>query len=225
MRDAWFAAQGYRVTRFWNHEILHQTRVIEDTIWRDVNTPLFSPSSVPSGSLLPQGEKGASQQGEDKKPPELQVFDYIYGVLHCPAYRETYAQFLKIDFPRIPYPSSPDSFADISAKGEQLRRLHLMEPAAIGDTPYPFKGDGDCTVEKPYFEASKVFINKAQYFEGVTLLAWEFYIGGYQPAQKWLKDRKGRQLSFEDVKHYQRIIKILSETHRIMQTIILPLEI
>jgi hypothetical protein len=80
-------------------------------------------------------------------------------------------------------------------------------------------------VEKPYFEASKVFINKAQYFEGVTLLAWEFYIGGYQPAQKWLKDRKGRQLSFEDVKHYQRIIKILSETHRIMQTIILPLEI
>ncbi|MEO0389385.1 MAG: type ISP restriction/modification enzyme, partial [Pseudomonadota bacterium] len=68
-------------------------------------------------------------------PDEVQTFDYIYGVLHCPAYRDTYAEFLKIDFPRIPWPTSPDAFWDISAKGTQLRQLHLMEPAAIGPAP------------------------------------------------------------------------------------------
>lgn len=152
-------------------------------------------------------------------PDEVQVFDYIYGVLHCPAYRDTYREFLKIDFPRIPWPATPDAFWDISEKGNQLRRLHLMEPAAIGDTPYPFKGDGDGVVDKPAYKDGKVWINADQYFEAVPEVSWGFYIGGYQPAQKWLKDRKGRQLSFDDIRHYQRIIKILSETDRIMQTI------
>jgi predicted helicase len=165
--------------------------------------------------------KAAGLKGIDGD--EVKVFDYIYAVLHCPAYRETYAQFLKSDFPRIPYPASPESFADLSAKGETLRRLHLMEPAAIGATPYPFKGEGTGEVDKPRFENGRVWINTTQFFEGVPMLAWEFYIGGYQPAQKWLKDRKGRELSFDDVKHYQRIIKILSETHRIMQTITMDL--
>ena len=198
-------------------------------------------------------------------------------MLHSPDYRRTYAQFLKIDFPRIPYPASPDVFAHFAEKGGQLRRLHLMEDAAIGATPYPFKGareDGDDNVVvKPAFsqapfasspvemprggtkpmgvstsldtngegsstngEGSKtnglevgqdgsgrVHINPDQYFDAVPLIAWEFHIGGYQPAQKWLKDRKGRALSFEDVMHYQKIIKILCETDRIMKEIELPL--
>ncbi|PPD14207.1 MAG: DNA methyltransferase [Methylobacterium sp.] len=156
-------------------------------------------------------------------PHEVAVFDYIYGVLHCPAYRRTYAEFLKIDFPRIPWPASPDEFWDISAKGTLLRKLHLMEPAAIGPTPYPFKGEGNTVVEKPEFRDGRVWINKAQYFDEAPPVSWEFYIGGYQPAQKWLKDRKGRQLSFEDAKHYQRILKILSETDRIMKTISMTL--
>lgn len=155
---------------------------------------------------------------------EVQVFDYIYGVLHCPAYRQTYAQFLKTAFPRIPYPPSPASFADIAAKGAQLRALHLMQPEAIGPTPYPLKGEGNMVVDKPHFENDRVYINATQHFDSVPQLAWEFYIGGYQPAQKWLKDRKGRELSFDDVKHYQRIIKILSETDRIMKTITLDLD-
>lgn len=156
-------------------------------------------------------------------PDEVAVFDYIYGVLHCPAYRSTYAEFLKIDFPRIPWPASSDEFWDISAKGTLLRKLHLMEPAAIGPTPYHFKGEGNTVVEKPEFRDGRVWINKAQYFDDAPPVSWEFYIGGYQPAQKWLKDRKGRQLSFEDVKHYQRILKILSETDRIMKTISMTL--
>ena len=118
---------------------------------------------------------------------------------------------------------------DIAAKGGQLRALHLMQPEAIGATPYPFKGEGDGMVAKPHFGAGpggegKVHINATQWFDAVPQLSWEFHIGGYQPAQKWLKDRKGRELSFEDVKHWQAIIKILSETHRIMQTITMELD-
>ena len=151
------------------------------------------------------------------KPDEVAVFDYIYGVLHCPAYRETYAEFLKIDFPRIPWPSSPEAFWDVSTKGTELRRLHLMEPDAIGETPFPFEGlEGDNVVNAPTFQDCKVWINAAQYFDNVPEVSWGLFIGGYQPAQKWLKDRKGRTLSFRDVKHYQRILKILSETDRIM---------
>jgi hypothetical protein len=154
---------------------------------------------------------------------ELRVFDYIYGVLHSPDYRATYAQFLKIDFPRIPYPASPEVFAHVADKGGRLRRLHLMEDAAIGDTPYPFLGNGDGVVVKPEFIGGKVQINPDQYFDGVPEIAWNFHIGGYQPAQKWLKDRKGRTLGFDDVRHYQKIIKILGETDRIMKEIVLPL--
>lgn len=156
-------------------------------------------------------------------PDEVAVFDYIYGALHCPAYRDTYAEFLKVDFPRIPWPSTPDEFWDVSARGAALRKLHLMDAAAIGHTPFPFLGEGDGLVDKPRFEDSKVWINATQYFDNAPEVSWRFHIGGYQPAQKWLKDRKGRALSFEDVKHYQRILKILSETSRIMEEIIMTL--
>ncbi|MBV5310439.1 type ISP restriction/modification enzyme [Chromatium okenii] len=152
-------------------------------------------------------------------PNELAVFDYVYGVLHCTEYRETYAEFLKTDFPRIPWPRSPTAFWAITDKGAQLRRLHLMEPAAIGETPYSFKGEGNLVIDKPRYDVGKVWINKMQYFDEVPEIAWMFYIGGYQPAQKWLKDRKGRELTFAEIKHYQSVLKILSETDRIMRTI------
>ncbi|MEL6946189.1 MAG: type ISP restriction/modification enzyme [Pseudomonadota bacterium] len=161
--------------------------------------------------------------GDDGRPNEVAIFDYIYGVLHCPAYRETYKEFLKIDFPRIPYPPSPEVFRDVQEKGTALRRLHLMEEAVIGETPFPFTGDGDSVVGKLKYEGGAVFINDTQCFEAIPEIAWNFYIGGYQPAQKWLKDRKGRTLSFDDILHYQKIIKILSETDRMMKTIQMPL--
>jgi predicted helicase len=159
----------------------------------------------------------------EARPDEVKVFDYIYGVLHSPAFRETYAEFLKIDFPRVPFPRDPETFAHLSSKGEALRRLHLMEPDAIGATPYSFEGDGESVVDKPRYEAGQVWINETQYFDAVPAYAWEFHIGGYQPAQKWLKDRKGRALSYDEIRHYQRIIKILSETGRIMAEIELPM--
>ncbi|UVO55294.1 type ISP restriction/modification enzyme [Sphingomonas sp. SUN039] len=162
----------------------------------------------------------------DARPSEVRVFDYIYGVLHAPDYRRAYAEFLKIDFPRIPYPPSAHVFAHISEKGEALRRLHLMEAAAIDDTPYPYVGDGDDVVAAGYpkFEDGKVWINKDQHFDAVPPVSWAFPIGGYTPAQKWLKDRRGRTLSWDDIGHYQRIVKILIETDRIMKEIVLPLD-
>ena len=220
-----------------------------------------SPPTTPSPSAAVAAPSSPARGEDLELPDELRVFDYIYGVLHSPDYRRTYAQFLKIDFPRIPYPANPEVFAHVAEKGGQLRRLHLMEDAAIGATPYPFNGEGDNVVVKPAFSPSplagegggapapegegvpshisspgslrsppspasgegKVFINPDQWFEGVPAIAWEFHIGGYQPAQKWLKDRKGRALSFDDVRHYQKIIKILCETDRIMKEIELPL--
>lgn len=148
-----------------------------------------------------------------------------YGVLHCPAYRGAYADFLKIDFPRIPWPATPTEFWDVSAKGAELRKLHLMDPATIGPTPFPFTGNGDNTVDKPRLEDGKVWVNETQYFDSAPAVSWDFYIGGYQPAQKWLKDRKGRTLGIEDVRHYQRILKILAETDRIMGTITMTLAV
>lgn len=182
--------------------------------------------------VAPDGSDAFRRATGDARPDEVKVFDYIYGVLHCPAYRETYAEFLKIDFPRIPFPASPESFRTISEKGESLRRLHLMEDAAIGAPPYPFDGEApegqDCVVDKARFEAGRVWINgkdaQGQYFDGVPTEAWDFHIGGYQPAQKWLKDRKGRTLSWDDIRHYQKIIKILTETGRIMAEIEMPIQ-
>lgn len=171
--------------------------------------------------------QGAGTGRDGKRPDEVAILDYVYGVLHCPDYRETYREFLRIDFPRIPYPPSPEVFWDVSAKGTLLRRLHLMEDAVVGETPYPFEGEGDSIVGKVEYKPAavngRVVVNEGQYFDNVPELAWTFYIGGYQPAQKWLKDREGRELSFDDIKHYRKIIKILSETDRIMKTITMPL--
>ncbi len=174
-------------------------------------------------SPAPDGTDAFRRATGDARPHEVQVFDYIYGVLHCPAYRETYREFLKVDFPRVPFPPSPDVFRRVSEQGEALRRLHLMEEAAIGETPYVFEGEGNNVVDQPRHDGGTVWINATQGFAGVPDVAWTFHIGGYQPAQKWLKDRKGRELGWDDIRHYQRIIKILAETDRIMREIELPL--
>lgn len=149
-----------------------------------------------------------------KTTPE-QVFDYIYGVLHTPSYREKYKEFLKIDFPRIPYPENNDEFERIVAIGNKLRKLHLMEEIPPQTTSFDIEGDNIVTEVR--FETEKVYINKTQYFANVPELAWNFYIGGYQPAQKWLKDRKNRTLTYDDISHYRKIIAILIETHKLMQ--------
>ncbi len=181
-------------------------------------------AGLTGGSIEPDGTDAFRRATGDARFDEVKVFDYIYGVLHCPIYRETYAEFLKIDFPRVPFPKSPEVFRIVSEQGELLRRLHLMEPDAIGTTPYAFEGEGDSVVDKLRFDNGRVWINDNQSFADVPPVAWNFRIGGYHPAQKWLKDRRGRALGWDDVRHYQKIIKVLAETDRLMRMIELPLD-
>ena len=171
------------------------------------NIPNFNPD------VLKQIEQSL---GEQVEPQDL--FDYIYAVLHSPSYRERYKEFLKIDFPRIPYPTDAERYHALAALGAKLRKLHLME-GLPNQTGVSFPAAGTLQVDCYRWEQNRVYINNEQYFEGVPESAWTFYIGGYQPAQKWLKDRKGMTLSFEDVMHYQRIIYVLQQTEQIMQEI------
>jgi len=149
----------------------------------------------------------------------IDILDYIYAVLHSPNYREKYKEFLKIDFPKIPYPKDKDTFWALVKLGEEIRQIHLLESPLVEKyiTLYPINGKN--VVGKPNYQGGKVYINDTQYFDNVPLVAWEFYIGGYQPAQKWLKDRKDHKLEFDDVLHYQKIIVALSETDRLMNEI------
>ena len=164
----------------------------------------------------------------------IDILDYIYAVLHSPSYREKYKEFLKIDFPRVPYPTSLSKFQTLTKLGSELRQIHLLESPVVEDFITQYPEDGTNIVGKLYYEKTtetlgRVYINHdktppsgvggLQYFENVPEVAWNFYIGGYQPAQKWLKDRKERELSYEDILHYQKIIVALSETDRIMKEI------
>lgn len=149
----------------------------------------------------------------------IDILDYIYAVLHSPKYRTKYKDFLKTDFPKIPFPKNDKTFWELVELGSQIREIHLLENPKVEDYVTEFNIDGDCVVEKPFFKEGKVFINETQYFENVPEIAWNFYIGGYQPAQKWLKDRKERKLEFDEIAHYQKIIVALTETDRIMKEI------
>ena len=173
---------------------------LDEKIWAQINTAI----------------------GKETSPED--IFDYIYGVLHSPAYRAKYKEFLKVDFPRIPYPKDLSEFEHFRSFGNQLRELHLMH--SVPESPVSFPNAGSMQVDALRWEWNKddgysgnIWINETQCFEGVPAEAWEFYIGGYQPAQKWLKDRKGRTLSFDDIEHYRKIICVLIETKTIMDKI------
>ncbi len=173
------------------------------------------------GTKVPNLKKEIVRDVENivgKTAPE-DIFDYIYAILHSPSYREKYKEFLKIDFPRVPYPKDKKQFIALTALGKELREIHLLESKKIRPNQIPYPESGSDTVEKPTYKDGRVYINKTQYFDDVPESAWNFYIGGYQPAQKWLKDRKGRTLTNEDIEHYQKIIVVLVETDRIMEEI------
>ncbi len=177
-------------------------------------------------TFIPDGKGNLSRGGSATRltfGPE-DVFNYMYAVFHSSTYRKRYAEFLKIDFPRLPLTSNPKLFRELCDLGNELVGLHLMEKQGTSITSYPI--DGDHTIENVRYtelgqgaKKGRVWINKNQYFEGVTLEIWNFHIGGYQVCQKWLKDRKGRQLSYDDISHYQQIVSVLSETIRLMAEI------
>ncbi len=148
------------------------------------------------------------------------VFHYIYAVLHSPTYRERYAEFLKIDFPRIPPPADSAQFRTLCGLGKELAALHLMEAPALAKpgAAFPVAGGNEVAKGFPKYAAEqcRVHINAEQYFAGVPPEIWEFRVGGYQVCEKWLKDRRGRTLDFNDLTHYRQIITALRETRRLM---------
>ncbi len=149
------------------------------------------------------------------------IFHYAYAVFHSPTYRGRYAEFLKIDFPRLPLTSDLDLFRDLAALGKQLVALHLLDLQAapvlnMPVSPFPV-ADSNVVEKVRYVEKDRrVYINKEQYFDTVPPDVWEFRVGGYQVCNKWLKDRKNRKLTIDDIQHYQRIVVALSETMRLM---------
>jgi len=226
------------------------------------NSPLSEGWRSAEGAIDGVSNSDNQQPSTDNQFSPVHLLDYIYAVLHSPKYRETYKEFLKIDFPRVPFPDAVGTSRDLSTiqknfwdlvqLGSEIRKLHLLEEIANKDlqTKYPIAGNN--VVAKPTFLTTenfskenfskenfgkvsnfaevknapevenltgKVFINETQYFDNVPETAWNFYIGGYQPAQKWLKDRKDRELSYEDIVHYQKIIYALTKTDELMKEI------
>ncbi|MFC6339694.1 DNA methyltransferase [Pseudomonas sp. CCM 7891] len=145
-------------------------------------------------------------------PSEVEIFDYIYAILNWPSYKAAYSEFLKSNFPKIPWPQSPDFFNLMVSHGKRLREIHLLVPGALGSAIYPFLGEGDATVDNVKFNDGKIWINAEQYFDNIDPDIWSCAVGGYQPLAKWLKDRKGYSLSYVDIKYYQSIIKSIAGT-------------
>lgn len=168
------------------------------------------------------------------------IFHYIYAIFHSPTYRSRYAEFLKIDFPRVPLTSDRELFSALVAKGAELVDLHLLRlPSTsgvggaggaaglvnVGQQGVTFPHDGSNLVEKVQYvapqgsEPGRVVFNSTQYVAGIEPATWSMQIGGYQPLEKWLKDRKGRTLTYDDIQHYMRVVVALRETRRIMAEI------
>jgi predicted helicase len=156
-------------------------------------------------------------------PAPEAIFYYIYAILHSPTYRTRYAEFLKIDFPRVPLTSNDALFRQLAAYGEQLVALHLMKSSKLDRPITQFvEQDGKAIVDPghPKYSNGKVTINKkGDGFVGIPETVWNFYVGGYQVCAKWLKDRKGRTLTQDDIVHYQRIVVALGETIKLMEAI------
>ena len=149
------------------------------------------------------------------------IFHYAYAVFHSPGYRSRYAEFLKIDFPRLPLTGKLELFSALARLGGELAALHLLESPKLAEPIIEFIGGRNPEIEKVSWSKNIVWLDKAQTtgFKGVRAEVWNFHIGGYQVCEKWLKDRKGRTLSKDDIAHYQKIVVALSETIRLMKEI------
>lgn len=157
-------------------------------------------------------------RGEVETSPE-EIFYYIYAVLYSNTYRTKYAEFLKIDFPKVPFTKNYQLFLELGKLGNQLADLHLLKDEAFKTTISKFPIKGTNKVEKPKYKEEKVYINNDQYFDGVKEEIWNYQIGGYQVCEKWLKDRKERTLTLEEIQTYSKIVTALSKTIAIQNQI------
>ena len=226
MKSAERTIQSYHFPLYLYNEDREQKLLGQDTI-REPNLDRAIIEKICKAISI--GFSSEKESTKDNFAP-IDILDYIYAILYSPSYREKFKEFLKIDFPRIPYPKDKETFWQLVELGEEIRQIHLLESPKVEEyiTSYPKDGDNAITrkvVTKDWElfdeenQLGRIWINDEQYFDNIPLTIWEFYIGGYQPAQKWLKDRKGRTLNFDDILHYQKIIVALNETVRLMKEI------
>jgi len=197
----------------------------------NVNFPLYLYPGIPKEDLLsthgfnkdrkPNFSSrllDALEKSHNKEPVPEGIYNYIYAVLYSTLYREKYAEFLRIDFPRIPFTKDVKLFQKLAALGQRLVDLHLLRSSKLDPPIARFQSEGDNRVQtgkkglryEP--NAQWVYINEEQYFEGVPVEVWEYQIGGYQVCHKWLKDRKDRCLTLDEIKIYCRIVTALAKT-------------
>lgn len=172
------------------------------------------------GSRVPNLNRDIVKEISNKlgdEPSSEEIFDYVYAVLHSSLYRQKYKEFLKNNFPRVPYPKDKVQFEALAVFGKELRELHLLLSPLVRKFITTYPEGGEDNIEKIRRDGDKIYINNTQYFGGVPAAAWTFSIGGYQPAQKWLKDRVGRILTSAEIEHYQKIITALWETQKTIQ--------
>ncbi len=184
--------------------------------------------------------KGLFHTGEERREPNIkpdifkslskaykkaitpeEIFYHIYAVLYSETYRTKYAEFLRIDFPRVPFTRDYKLFMKMAGYGKGLVDLHLLKSAELDSPIARFQGEGDNRVEKPKYDekAEMVHLNKAQYFEGIPPDVWTYQIGGYRVCDKWLKDRKERILSLDEIQTYCRIVTAIRKTIEIQKEI------
>lgn len=240
------AGQVVGLEKLWN--IVLCSRWIEDfnLFYRggNVNFPLYlytaqekAKKGLSSGTLMmlfePQAEYEVKRPNLSPKltaqlkasykkaPTPEEIYYYIYAVLYSNTYRTKYSEFLKTDFPRVPFTKDYKLFSKLAGLGERLVSLHLMTSAELDRPVARFEGEGDNKVDKPKYDSKteRVYINKSRYFEGVAPAVWEYRIGGYQVCDKWLKDRKGRILNLEEIKHYCRVVTALHKTMEVQKEI------
>jgi predicted helicase len=156
----------------------------------------------------------AIKESLGSEPTPQEIFYYIYAVLYSPTYRKRYEEFLKIDFPQVPLPSNNEAFKELNSLGKELVELHLLKHSSLTDSEVGFPKSGSNMMEKVVYDEQNqiVFINKEQYFEGISKEVWKYQIGAYQVMEKYLKDRKSRKLSLDEIDHYMKMAKAIRLT-------------
>ena len=188
---------------------------------RYVPLMLFEPQVIYGGKKpnLDQNLVIALTTAYGEAPTPEDIFHYIYAVLYAPTYRTKYAEFLKSDFPRIPFTADAKLFEKLAALGEKLVALHLLKSPELDPPACRFEGIGDNRVEKDRktglrYDAreERVYINAEQHFAPAPEVVWTYQIGGYQVCEKWLKDRRERRLNLDEIRTYCRIVTALGRT-------------
>ncbi len=178
---------------------------------------LFEPEADYGGKdKIPNIDKAVYEKLNKTYKKELtpeEILYYIYSVFYSNIYREKYAEFLKIDFPRVPFTTDYKVFSKIADLGKKLADLHLMKSDALNKPIAKYQGTGDNDkIEKIVYSAEeqRIYINKEKYFDNVSPELWNYQIGGYQVLHKYLKDRKDHTM--DDPRYYCRIVTAIDKT-------------